>query len=213
MKSKGFTLIEIIVSLAIFSVVAVIAIGALVRVTSANRQAQAIQSGVNNVSFILDAMSREMRVGTGFKCFVGGTGQDLTSVSDITSFGGTACGSNIVNDSNDTVIYFTSSNVDSTDCNLMYAYVFHVVKGNTQIEKGEESACGKGIGANLSKDHLYPITSSNVAITNYSIGVFGTSLAKGFPWVFIRLQGYVGTRVRDQSVFDVQTSISQRTSI
>lgn len=211
MKSKGFTLIEIIVSLAIFSVVAVIAIGALVRVTSANRQAQAIQSGVNNVSFILDAMSREMRVGTGYVCY---TGSDLSGIADVTTYlSGTPCGLNIANNSNDTVIYFTSANVDTNNNNVKYAYLFHVANGNTLIEKGEESIAGNGIGTNSAVDHFYPVTSSNVTITAYSIGVFGTSLSKGFPWLSINLQGYVGTKVKDQSVFNVQTSISQRTSI
>ncbi|MEK7501416.1 MAG: type II secretion system protein [Patescibacteria group bacterium] len=63
-KKEGFTLIEMVVSLAIFSVVAVIALGALMRIISANQKAQAIQAAVTNVNFALESMSRELRLAT-----------------------------------------------------------------------------------------------------------------------------------------------------
>lgn len=216
MKSRGFTLIEILVSLAIFSVVAVIAIGALVRVTSANRQAQAIQSGVNNVSFIVDTISREMRVGTTYDCIH--TGGDLSAqIIDPNSVGFKACPL-FTNSSGDVIIAFDSSNVDpnSPSCNLIYAYLFHVGTATTTIYKAQQTSCNETIEGinNVTQGQagFFPILSPNVNITDYSVGIFGGSGQQPFPWVFLRLKGYVGLRVQDQSVFDVQTSISQRTS-
>ena len=210
MKSRGFTLIEIIVSLAIFSVVAVIAIGALVRVTSANRQAQAIQSGVNNVSFILDSMSRELRVGTGYKCY---TGVALNSNNQIPTNLSSSCLSTntLIVDDPGALIEFTSSNIGTdsggnSSCNLVYAYLFSKVGTTTKVYKAEEGVCNQGI-ANAT---FYPITSQSVNITGYDLGVFSVAAQNGFLWTYIRLKGYVGSQVKDQSVFDVQTGISQR---
>lgn len=60
----GFTLIEMLVALFIFSVVMVIATGALVSVIEANRKAQSVEAVMSNVSFAIDSMSRALRVGT-----------------------------------------------------------------------------------------------------------------------------------------------------
>ncbi len=205
MKTKGFTLIEIIVSLAIFSVVAVIAIGALVRVTSANRQAQAIQSGVNNVSFVLDAMSREMRVGTNYKCYSAHTDFSMGN------FTGSCSGTE--SNSNDTVITFTTNNVDTGGCALTYAYLFHVpgnVSGaTTTIEKAEPTLCSQLPGSIYAP--FYPLTSQSVNVTDYHVGLYGGS-GTSYPYslVFVRLKGYVGVQIKDQSVFDVETTVSDR---
>ncbi|MES2314760.1 MAG: type II secretion system protein [Patescibacteria group bacterium] len=218
MKSRGFTLIEIIVSLGIFSIVAVIAVGALVRVTSANHQAQAIQSGVNNVSFVLDAISREMRVGTTYSCSVNPSlqGTFYNGGGGLTS---TPCPT--TSSPNNVIIAFSSSNVDPNDrsCNLIYAYLFHIeTDGNTMIYKAEETSCDQKIQGvqgvtglpNDGSTAFYPVTSSSIKILAYKAGVYGGSGSTPYGSVFIRLYGYAGTKIKDQSVFDVETTISQR---
>jgi len=67
-KNKGFTLVEMITSVAIFSVVMVIAMGALLAILNANKQNQAIQTAVNNLSLAMEMMSREIRVGRVYHC-------------------------------------------------------------------------------------------------------------------------------------------------
>ena len=64
----GFTLIEIIVSMAVFIVVAVIAVGAFLKILDANKQSQALETAMNNADFALDSMSRDLRVGYGYTC-------------------------------------------------------------------------------------------------------------------------------------------------
>ena len=211
MNSRGFTLIVIIVSLAIFSVVAVIAIGALVRVTSANRQAQAIQAGVNNVSFIMDSISRELRTGTSYSCYenVSISGGTITNA-------GTPCNGSLMTNNSGTLIQFTSANpISSCTSNSKYAYLFVRLTGSatTSIYKAQESSCGQGITSGSSPATFYPILSSSVNITDYNVGVFGgTGTGYPYQWAFIRLSGHVGTQIKDQSVFDVQTSISERSN-
>jgi len=67
-SSAGFTLVEMITAVAIFSMVMVIAMGALLAVLNANKQNQAIQTAVNNLSLALEMMSREIRVGNVYHC-------------------------------------------------------------------------------------------------------------------------------------------------
>lgn len=61
---KGFTLVEMLVSVAIFTIVMVIALGALLAMTESDRRAQTLKTITNNLNFSLDAMSRSLRTGT-----------------------------------------------------------------------------------------------------------------------------------------------------
>ena len=67
-SQQGFTLIEMIVSLAVFTFVITIAVGALLMLMAANKQLQGEQSVMTNLSFAMDAMTREIRTGTFYYC-------------------------------------------------------------------------------------------------------------------------------------------------
>lgn len=69
-SSAGFTLVEMIVAIFVFSVVMVIATGALASIIGANRKAQAVKSVMNNIAFSVDSMTRALRVGTDYDCGV-----------------------------------------------------------------------------------------------------------------------------------------------
>ena len=64
--TAGFTLIEMIVSLALFSVVITISVGALLVLIASNRQLQDEQAVLTNLSFALDSMTREIRTGSAY---------------------------------------------------------------------------------------------------------------------------------------------------
>ncbi|MHB8710122.1 MAG: PilW family protein [Minisyncoccota bacterium] len=66
--SKGFTLIELMVAIGLFATVMTIAAGAYLTIIHANQQAQAIASGIDNVSFALDSMTRSIRSGSTYGC-------------------------------------------------------------------------------------------------------------------------------------------------
>jgi prepilin-type N-terminal cleavage/methylation domain-containing protein len=66
--AAGFTLIELIVSMAVFSVVITISVGALLTLIASNEQLQNKQSVMTNLSFALDSMTREIRTGTHYFC-------------------------------------------------------------------------------------------------------------------------------------------------
>lgn len=64
----GFTLIEMIVSLGVFSVVLTITTGALLSLISSNQRYQNEQNVMTNLSFTLDSMTRELRTGFNYNC-------------------------------------------------------------------------------------------------------------------------------------------------
>jgi len=66
--TAGFTLIEMIVSLGLFSVVITISVGALLVLIASNRQLQDEQAVLANLSFALDSMTREIRTGSAYVC-------------------------------------------------------------------------------------------------------------------------------------------------
>jgi len=80
-KTKGFTLIEMIVAVSIFIVVVVIAAGALLSVIQANRKAQSIKSVVNNINFAVEGMARSIRVGSDYS----GGGSSITFLASDSS--------------------------------------------------------------------------------------------------------------------------------
>lgn len=69
---SGFTLLELIVSVALFMVVITIAASAYLSMISLNRKAQALNDVVSNLSFVMESISRSIRTGTNYDC--GGVG-------------------------------------------------------------------------------------------------------------------------------------------
>lgn len=199
MKSRGFTLIEMIVSLGIFSVVAVISLGALMRIISANHKAQAIQSAFTNLNFALESMSREIRMGANYYCnpngnFVYNIGTNLTN--------------NVCSIGTNSAIFFESSKTAAFSggtCRLVYAYRFRVDGSKYILEKAQQSYCTDTLNTNSFTEVISP----NITITNYKLGVIKAT-SENYPKVFIRISGEAGVKEKEKTFFDVQTSISQR---
>lgn len=75
-KNKGFTLIEIIVSVAIFVIVMVIAIGAVLSAVDANRKAQSVNVVINNLNLAVESMVRDLRTGKNYATVSGCVSSD-----------------------------------------------------------------------------------------------------------------------------------------
>lgn len=106
-SEMGFTLIEMIVSLALFSVVVTISVGALLSIISANEQLQEEKSVLTNLSFAIDSMTREIRTGEHYYC---GNRNDksTTYMNDGTTL-------NMFNDSNNLDTIFSPAD-DTSNC-------------------------------------------------------------------------------------------------
>jgi prepilin-type N-terminal cleavage/methylation domain-containing protein len=60
---KGFTLVELLVSMAVFGILMALAIGVFVSATQAQRKLTSLMTTNNNLNLILEQMSREIRMG------------------------------------------------------------------------------------------------------------------------------------------------------
>lgn len=78
LHTRGFSLIEMIVSVALFAVVMLISIGALLTLVDATRKARSLESVMNNLNISLDSMVRAIRQGTEYNC--GSTAVPLSAV-------------------------------------------------------------------------------------------------------------------------------------
>ncbi len=83
-SGKGFTLVEMIVATALFAVVMLVSVGALLSLVGASRKVQSLQSVMDNLNISLDGMERAIRMGSNFHCGGGNNQltQDCSSSSD-----------------------------------------------------------------------------------------------------------------------------------
>ena len=89
----GFTLIEIMVAMSLFAIVAVIVSGALITVSDVNRKAQAIKLAMDNVAFAMDSMVFNLREGGNYGCASLGSSGTPCSPGDPIVFESTRAGS------------------------------------------------------------------------------------------------------------------------
>ena len=67
-SARAFTLIELMVSIAIFGIIVTVGIGSVVSVTQAHRNALAQQASIDTVSFVFESMARQIRTGDNYAC-------------------------------------------------------------------------------------------------------------------------------------------------
>ena len=65
--NRGFTLLEMMVAIAVFSLVVLAAVGILINVFAAQSKAIALKDVLDNTRFALELMTREMRTGSDIK--------------------------------------------------------------------------------------------------------------------------------------------------
>lgn len=208
-KDSGFTLIEIIVSLAIFTIVAVVAVGAFLKVIDANKKSQSLKTATNNINFALESMTREMRVGSVYTCY--------TSISNPSTIPGTLSGyGTSCPTGNGKGVAFYSSKTSSSGgvpCNLIHAYVFDDTPSGSGIYtlyKASQTSCGTTLD--------YPadftaVISPDAIIDAFDFRVITAADSSGpQPKASLRIKGHTGIKERNKTFFDVQTTISQRNS-
>ena len=190
---KGFTLIEMIVSLGIFTVVALIAVGALLKVMDANRKAVNLKTAINNMNFTIESMSREMRMGNDFYL---NNNPDEEVKKDYTK------SPSSINPSTSWLLAFRSSIISTNDgkCNLIYAYRYT----GTKLQKAQQTKCSDKIKSENFQDIIAP----EIKLTLASIGL---DKSPDIPdKVYFTFEGSTGLKVKDKTEFRVQSNITQR---
>jgi type II secretory pathway pseudopilin PulG len=187
---RGFSLIEVLVSLSIFMVVVTVSVGALMALITGSARARNTQSVMTNVSFLLDSMTREIRTGNDYFC---GTPASLPTV--------TAPTVRTQNCTNATGFSFNEGGRSLTQ-GLTTRRIAYRLNG-TAIEQR--------IGAGL----WYPVTAPEVSITSLRFDATGTDRndASGrAPTVTIFIKGTGGVAATDgsQGDFNVQATVTQQ---
>lgn len=185
-QSRGFSLIEMLVSVALFATVMLISMGALLTLVDAARKARSLESVMNNLNISLDGMVRSIRQGTEYHC---GSAAVPTNLADAACPGG--------NPANFAIVSFAPYNATPVTLAQRWAYKF---------ETGRIYKSSNG-GA------MYEaITAPEVIITDMKFYIAGTSRGDVMqPKVVIVIKGRVGeATARSSSTFYIQATAVQR---
>jgi prepilin-type N-terminal cleavage/methylation domain-containing protein len=182
---KGFSLMEMIVALSVFSIAALLSVSALLSMTSAQKKARALQIAQDNLRFSVEIMAKDIRTGRRlFYC--GDSADDLpTDPTFPSSWSPKNC------PTGGHSITFR----DSIGRTVTYRYN----QANQSIEKLFDG----------DTTNPQPFTSSNIVVDMdfYVSGAFSNDGQQ--PLVTVVIRGVAGSG-RELSTFNLQTSITQR---
>jgi type II secretory pathway pseudopilin PulG len=194
-NNNGFTLVEMLVAIAVFMSVMVVAVTALISIVNANRKSQAIKSVVDNVTFAIDTISRDMRSGTNYRC--GDLSSDTFPLTSEDCLGG------------DNGVQYKEPNGEFTQYKFVSTDSLSLGEANIQ-----KRSCNNNFICSVWQDMTAPI--SNVNITNmkfYVLGVDNSDNPRGSrtqPRVIITLEGVAGDDAKGtKTTFQIQTTVSQ----
>jgi len=185
---RGFTLIELIVSIGLFTVVTLVAVGSLLSIVDANKKTQSLKSIVNNLNFVIESVSKSMRVGSSYHCedVLGQAVPPGLDTPKDCSGGGN-------------LIAFEASGGDPDDPNDQIVYRLN----GSQIERSTDG------GVNF-----VGVTAPEVKIdegSGFRLFVLGSAAGDNSqPKAILIIRGEVSLSKRAISKFNIQTSISQR---
>ena len=195
-KKRGFSLVEMLVAIGIFMSIMVIAISSLISIIDADKRTQAIKNTIDSVTFAVEDISRDMRIGYGYQCSM-----------DNSTFS-TGCLDASGNNVGGTAVRYTNSAGNTI------TYTFN---GKSDPSKGVLTKLDAGCPT---KPLCAPVDlisqDSNVSITDmkfYVIGAdheFDTGSTKTQPRVVITASGLISSKGATDTSFNLQTNISQR---
>lgn len=191
---KGFTLVEMVVSVALFAIIMVVAMGALLSLVSASRKARALESVMNNLNISLDSMVRAARMGTHYNC-------GSTAIPQSPSWGD--CANGVAPQTSVPAIFsFAPYGSDPTDQSERHVYSLGTDEsGRTRLYR---SLIG-GPGA-------IPITAPEVEIEEMQFYVAGSVPQNNTqPKLVVVIKGAAGDAgTRTRTAFYIQATAVQR---
>lgn len=180
---KGFTLVELLIAVSLFVIVASISIGAILSVFDANKKAQSSKTVVDNLNLAIENMARTVRFGSNYHCANIG---DLEDTRD--------CNNDPTNDIFLAVTFFDEAAGDNVLVTYEWDTVNHSIKKTYDgVDQGD-------------------ITSADTVIEYMRFYVFGSTPSDSVqPYVVAVIKGHVGEKQSTQTNFSIQTLMSQRT--
>ncbi len=198
----GFSLIEMLVATAIFSVVMTLSVGSLLAIIDGNNKAQGLKLAMNNINFAVEGMSRTIKIGTRYRCKVGKKISPNPPPFGIIQSPKDCIGGG-------TLFAFEKFGGDSSDPGdqTVYRFVEDSTSPNARgwIERCTSSCYKSGIGQYI------PITAPEIDVDKMTFYVEGAeSVDLLQPRVVLIVSGTAGDTERSRTHFNVQTTLSQR---
>lgn len=179
-KNKGFTLIEMMVAISIFSIIMVMSMGAVISIMDANRKSRSLKSAMNNLNLAVETMSRNVKFGTRWTC------NDL----EASCVGGVR------------IMFQDRFTLNGTLQTVTYQFV-----ENGGLGRIERKIVG---GPNDTNNQFESLTSPEIDINSFSLDVSGVGNDNKQPFLIMKVRGVVGVKASNQTQFDLQTAVSQR---
>lgn len=203
-KINGFTLVEILVALMIFTFVMTIGLATLTVANSSSKKATAIKTAIDNIQYSMEVFTRSARLGNTYTCL----SANPSSISLSTS-----TGSNCSNSGGGVAFFLVDPTVSPSQTDV-YAYYLDNIS-NPDI--GRIYRC---IVRNpVIQPPLYPMTMSNscapltsddINVKTFDIVVDGATPGDNKqPSIAIKISGEVNTS-EGSTEFYLQTFVSQR---
>jgi|SRR3989338_4916694 len=192
-KQKGFTIIETMISISLFLVIVVIGMNALLNANVVQQKSQDMRSILDNLSFIMEDMSKNLRTGYKYHCYTGSVlipadpnASDVAPLSCVSGWGvlfEPATGS-------------TSNNSDQ--------WIYYISSGKIwKATQGPYSNPPNFVQLNL--DEIVLDSTSGFSV----LGAEAPTGNNQQPLANIRLSGKINYK-NVQTSFALQTSVSQR---
>lgn len=170
------------VSISIFTMVMIVAVGSVFAIVDANKKTHSIKSVMTNLNFALESMTRDIRVGTMYGCDTAvGTPGDCQSGGDTFHF---------------------KANRDVDGNGLADDFI--------EYSLGQENGVWKIMKGVYPAGIVFPITAAEIHIESMKFYVTGTRADDGVqPKAVITIRGYAGVS-GTLSKFNIQTTVSER---
>jgi prepilin-type N-terminal cleavage/methylation domain-containing protein len=190
--SRGFSLVEMMVAVALFTIVAMVSISALLSVNDANRKAQTMRAIIDNLNFAVENMARNLRVGSTYNC---GTATPIASPRDCIN--------------GDSSIAFESYVGDPGNPNDQVVYRLDT---DAPTNKGQIMKSGDSGSTFLPLTPFVSGLASQPLVVDYlKFYVTGSASSDGKqPRVVIVIGGTASYNEKIKTRFLMQTSVSQR---
>lgn len=198
-KHGGFTLLEMIVSLAVFSVALFIATSTFLSVVNSDRKSHSTRIATDNLNLTLEDMSRRIKTGLNYNCSGNAGVADCVPTTNPSS-----------------IIAFD----DQTGTRIVYK---RGVGSGAIVGGTSASGCGTGAGYGVTQGCILrsdggaaflPITSQEIDITALRFFVVGSALYtsgdRNQPTIVVAVDGSLGNQTSTKVSFKMQTTITQR---
>lgn len=201
----GFTLVELMVSLVIFSTVMVISAGTLLIMIDINAKAQAIYSSTTNLSFALDTITREIRTGHHYNCQgynPPGSTDHLPSIRQEENYHVTSPCTN-----GNYIAFFR----EKDGYQIGYRLVQDIEEGTGWIEQRINNPAGSS-----GDTPWVRLTSEDVVVQNFRLNVLNVETYDENdsdttqPVVDLFISGYVNNGLDQDTDFSIQSRVVQR---